>query len=122
MQDQGEHHPGARRAVSVGLYDIVFALNLASSFVYALRICVIGRFIPAPPDDLWYFFLRAAARINRALFLEVVSPVSTSDIERHMPGIREQVGRELVLLLMHSRRRRLCISFSGWSAERVSIE
>ena len=89
----------ARRPVRVGLYDIIFALNLASAFAYALRVCVINRFAPAPPDDLCYFFLRAAARINRALFLRLVPPVTTSDIERHMPGIREQVGRELVLLV-----------------------
>jgi len=82
-----------------GLYDIVFALNLASSFGYVLLVSVIKRITSAPADDLAYLFFRAAARINHLLLLGPVPPVSTSDVERHMPGIREQLGRELVLLV-----------------------
>lgn len=82
-----------------GLHDIVFALNLASAFAYGLLVSVLTRMTEVPPDDLAYFFLRGAARINRVLLLSPVSPVSTSDMERHFPGLWEQPGRELVLLV-----------------------
>jgi hypothetical protein len=98
-KERRKHGLEARRPVRAGLYDMVFALNLAFSFVYALLVGVFKRMGSPRPDDLCYFFLRAAARINHALLLSPVSPVSTSDMERHMPGFREQVGRELVLLV-----------------------
>ena len=98
MKEIGKHGLEARRPVRVGLYDMVFALNLASSFGYGLLICVIKRIDSAPPDDLYYFFLRAAARINDALLLSP-GQVAISDMERHSPTVVEQLSRELVLLV-----------------------
>ena len=104
--DGNEQHERARQtrsgsapaSESVGLYDMVFALNLASSFGYGLLVCVIKRIDSAPPDDLYYFFLRAAARINDALLLSP-GQVAISDMERHFPTVVEQLSRELVLLV-----------------------
>ena len=99
MKEPGKHGLEARRPVSARLYDMVFALNLAFSFLYALPVGVFKGMGSPRPDDLCYFFLRAAARINHVLLLSPVSPVSTADTDRQMPGLTEQVGRELVLLV-----------------------
>src|SRR6185295_16838283 len=39
VNDRDEDRPEARRLVRAGLYDFVFALNLASSFGYGLLVC-----------------------------------------------------------------------------------
>src|SRR5262249_25025110 len=98
MEACDEHGSQRRRPVSVGLYGIVFALNLGVSFGYGLLVSVIKRTDVAPPDDLYYFFLRGAARINDALLFNPVQ-VEISDIERHDPTIVGQLSRELVLFV-----------------------
>jgi hypothetical protein len=92
---------GVRRwFLRAGPHDVFFALNLACALVYVLLICLIKRVWPTrPPDDLFYFFLRGAARIERLLLLNPEPPVSTLGVARHMPGIVEQLGSEMVLLV-----------------------
>ncbi len=94
-----EHRGEADSRVPAGLYDIVFALNLASSFAYALLVCVIKRLTHEPPDDLCHFFLRGAARINRVLGVAPAPVVSTATVERYFPPTGEQLGKELVVLV-----------------------
>src|SRR5690349_15269482 len=95
VEARDKHGPEASRPVRVCLNDIVFALNLSFALAYALLIGVYKGMGAPRPDDLTYLFLRGAARIGHILLLSPASPVSTSNMERHMPGFREQVGREL---------------------------
>jgi hypothetical protein len=98
MKARNEHRPEVRQPARAGLYDIVFALNVGLSYGYGLLVCVIERIDFAPPDDLYYVFRRAAARINDVLLLNPAQ-VTISDMERHYPTVVEQLSRELVLLV-----------------------
>jgi hypothetical protein len=83
-----------------GLREILFSLNIAAAFAYALLVYLsknLGAFAPA--NDSMYYFLRSAFKLDDLLHLPSTNPISTSALAREYPSRASQIGDELLILI-----------------------
>ena len=82
------------------LHEFTFSLNIFSAAAYALLICVFRNLTSEiPQNDLGYYFLRSAVRINDFLHLPLINPVTTDTVGRENPSHWRWVGEELAILV-----------------------
>jgi Domain of unknown function (DUF6438) len=83
-----------------GLNEVMFSINIAAAFVYALLVYISKNLASwTPENDSTYYFVRSAFRIDDLLHLPSTNPVSTSVVAREFPSRGSQIGDELLILV-----------------------
>jgi hypothetical protein len=98
IETSGSRLPAADRVFR--LQEIMFSLNIAAAFAYALLVYLsknLGAFAPA--NDSMYYFLRSAFKIDDLLHVPSTNPISTSALAREYPSRASQIGDELLILI-----------------------
>lgn len=84
----------------LSLHEIFFSLNIVSAVGFASLLFTLKNLTSgAPKNDVGYYLLRAAIRLNDLLRLSPINAVTTSAVGRQTQGRWGHVGLELTILV-----------------------